>query len=221
MKTTLTACCAVLAAGVITVGAQSPAPQQPTTQQPTQSPQTRPQPDRPQTDRARSGQMGEAGTMTVTGCLKTWDGSMKDSSGTADASSAQQGASATPRYVLTDVSSEGMQQGRSGAGSSASSPARPAAGASSGAASSGDQTLALMSEGGNVDFSKHVNHKVQLTGKLDAKDQTSQGSPQQSSTGTAGSTGTATTGRSAQSMPMSVPTFNVSALKHVSASCSS
>lgn len=209
MKTTLTACCAVLAAGVITVGAQAPATQP---QQPAQSPQTRPQPDRAQPGQSAA----DAGTMTVTGCLKTWDGSMKDSSGTADSAGATgaAGATATPRYVLTDVAMEGAQHNHPGAGS--------ASGAASSAASShAGQTLALMAEDGKVDFKPHINHKVQLTGKLDAKDQSSQGAPQQSSTGTGGSTGTATAGRTAQSMPMSVPTFNVTALKHVSASCSS
>lgn len=220
MKTTLSACCAVVAAGAITIGAQSPAPQSP--QQPTQSPQTRPQPDRPQPDRSRMGEMANAGAMTVTGCLKTWDASMKDSSGTADpnaATGSSKGpASATPRYVLTDVTPDGMQ--KDSAPPSAQSSQQSPYGPSSKASGAQAQTLALMADGGQVDFSKHLNHKVQLTGKLDAKDQSSRGAPQASSTGTSGSTGTATAGRSAQAMPMTVPTFTVSALKMISSSCS-
>ena len=204
MKTSLAACCAVFAAG-LTVAAQSPNPQQPTQPQ-----QPRPQTQRPQADRPMSGDHGSM--MTVTGCVKPWDESMAAGRAgtTAGAKSQTAGAatSAMPRYVLTDVTHDNM-----GSADAAKAKQNPYGSA---AASKG-QTLALEVKDTTVDLSKHVNHKVQLTGSLDAK---GHGSPQQSSTGTAGSTGTATTGRSTNALEMTMPKFSVTALKMVSTSCS-
>lgn len=198
MKTTLAACCAVFATG-LTLAAQTPAPQPP------EQPQPRPKADRPMgaTDSAR--------TTTVTGCISTWDAAMAaKASGSDTTAGAAKGASstATAKYVLTNVTHDAMSKT-----DSASSKQNPYGSA----AASHAPTLALEAKDTKVDFAAHLNHKVQLTGTLDAK---GDGQPQQSSTGTSGSTGTATTGRSTNAMPMTVPTFNVTALTMVAASCS-
>lgn len=67
-----------------------------------------------------------------------------------------------------------------------------------------------------VDLAKHLNHKVELTGTLD---DTTRQSPQTASTGTSGSTGTATVGRDANAMGMPAVTLKVTALKMLSATC--
>lgn len=68
----------------------------------------------------------------------------------------------------------------------------------------------------SVELSTHLNHKVELTGTLD---DTTRQSPQAASTGTSGSTGTATVGRDANAMGMPAVTLKVTALKMLSATC--
>ena len=161
-----------------------------------------PQPSttRPQTPEAAA-RTTAGGTITVTGCVALADMSM--TSGEAgetpgrDVSSANKTAAVT-KYILTNV-----QHAPGGATSSTGTADH-------------QQSLALTTDGTTVDLSKHLDHKVELTGTLDT---TSQRSPQAASTGTSGSTGTATRGRDAAAMRMPAATLLVTSLKMVSTTC--
>jgi len=113
---------------------------------------------------------------------------------------------------------EAMSAGRSGAApGAATSAAQKSVAATKYVLTTDKTSFALKAEGTTVDFSKHVNHKVELTGTMDASAQ----SPEARSSGTAGSTGTGTPGRGdSAAMGMAMPTLNVTALKMVSATCS-
>lgn len=179
MKTRIAAICGAVAITGLTLTAQTPPPS------PTQ-PITRPQPTtRPDTP-AQPGLRKAGETMTVTGCLKTWDeakaAGRSGAAPGAETSAAQKSVAATKYVLTTDKAS-----------------------------------FALKAEGTTVDFSKHVNHKVELTGTTDAS---AHQSPEARSSGTAGSTGTGTPGRGESAMGMAMPTLNVTALKMVSATCS-
>jgi hypothetical protein len=204
MKTRIAALCGAMVIGGLTLTAQSPPSSQ---TQPTTRPST---PATPGTQSSHRG--GEA--MTVTGCLKTWDDARaadRSSRGPGAASSGAATSVAAAKYVLTDVDA-GKSAG------SAAATGRSAAGTSSTSASTATRTsFALTATGTSIDFSKHVNHKVELTGKLEPS---AHQTPEARSSGTSGSTGTATPGRDDSAMGMAMPTLHVTALKMVSATCS-
>ena len=141
-------------------------------------------------------------TITVTGCVTAADESMsagraaeapgREASGTSKSDAAS-------KYMLTSVE-HATDTAKAGARGEVEH----------------HTSYALTTEGSTVDLSKHLNHKVELTGTLD---QTTRRSPQAASTGTSGSTGTATVGRDASAMRMPAPTLKVTSLKMVSATC--
>lgn len=186
----ITAVCGALVVAGLTATAQAPQPSQ------TPSPATTTRPQASQ-DRTKAGD-----TLTVTGCIAASEMS-KSGERSSDATSRKQSGGAKPdatsRYRLTSVQ-------------------RATAGAQGADTQMGDHHMsyALTTDGSTVDLSQHVNHKVELTGTLDP---TTGGSPQAASTGTSGSTGTATVGRDANAMGMPPATLKVASLKMVSTTC--
>ena len=146
MRHTLIATCGAIAIVGLTASAQTP---------------------RPSTDPSRPEQRaGDAGRpVTVTGCLKAWEGSGDAASPSSSASTPSTAASsATKRYVLTNI------EERSGA-SGTSSTTPPSSASPSASSSSADASPAakrfILNAGSSVNLSQHVNHKVQVTGTID------------------------------------------------------
>jgi hypothetical protein len=135
MKHTILAACGALAvAGTMTLSAQTPTPA-PRPPSPTPAPST-PTMSNPRSDEK---------TVTVTGCLKTWDSSM----GQAPAAAT---ATAGAKYVLTNVEAEGA------------SPGATREGATETSGSSVESQYALTADA-SVKLAAHLNHKVRVTGK--------------------------------------------------------
>ncbi len=70
----------------------------------------------------------------------------------------------------------------------------------------------LRAEGSSVNLSQHVNHKVEITGRMASMDSS------RGTTGTTGATGTGSASRPA-GMDANPPTLTVTSLKMVSATC--
>ena len=156
MNRTFSLACGTLAvAGSLTVAAQTPAtPQTPTTQPSTPS----------RTDANRP----DDKTMTVTGCLKTWDAAMGAASTGTSAGTSAAGTSGGGRFVLTNV-----EDGASGANAGAAAPPASATGtgntAGTSAMGAGKQYTIVADSG--VNLAPHVNHQVRITGRLSQGDQ--------------------------------------------------
>lgn len=143
----LAACGAVTLASAMTLSAQTPAP-----------PATRPQTPAP-TQPAMTNQ----GSVTVTGCLKTWDATMGDGAAQPMAKPGdpmpKPGAPmASTRWLLTSV------QADKATGQTPSQT--PSAGAADPAASQSSQYV--VTAGTGVNLSAHVNHQVRITGTVGA-----------------------------------------------------
>jgi hypothetical protein len=141
----------------------------------------------------------EEKTLTVTGCLKTWDAAMSPTG--AASSGASTPSASTPvatRFVLTNVESD-MTSG-SAAGSAVAVASQYAVTADA-----------------SVNLSTHVNHKVRITGKA---------TPPAPATAPSSSTATGTrptdperTGDRMAAMPKPMATLAATSLTMVSASC--
>jgi hypothetical protein len=211
MKKSILAMCSAVALSGVGLAAQQPSPTTPPTQQtpPTQPAQRPPDPSTPTTQPPTTSSQGRSDmaktSMTVTGCLKTWDSrTMAPATGAGSgAGSAASPTSSTPaspgasaQYVLTNV------EGATGASRAA-----------------GSQFM-LKTSDSSVSFSQHLNHKVQVTGTLsDAGPSTSASDraadrPDKPSTDRDASA----SGR-VSSDDMKHPTLNVTALKMVSPTC--
>jgi hypothetical protein len=169
-------------------------------------------------------------TVTVTGCLQSWDGSSSTvgRSGTTparpDSSATSTSSAAGGQFILTNV-----QQGGSTDSSSPSSSA-----ATSGASSSAaGKTYVLSAGSSGVNLSEHLNHKVQITGTTMAGKSGSTGSGTTDQSGTADRPGSSTSpesssapgsssasGRGTATPASSMPTLSVTSIKMVSANCS-
>jgi hypothetical protein len=209
MKNRILFTCGALALAGMSVSAQQP-PQQtpppitpPTQQTPPAEPTQRPPDPYPSTPSMRPPAADLSGALTLTGCLKTWDGrtaapATGAGSGAGSAASAPAGSS---EFVLTNVEK---------------SEASRAAGASSFLVRALDPSVA---------FSQHLNHKVTLTGTVsDAAKDMGRGTdrnadqpptPDKPSPDASASS----TGRGPGDMKM--PTLNVTSLKMVSPTCGS
>jgi hypothetical protein len=131
MRANTLAACGVLVAG-IGISAQTP--------------QTPPQPSTPS---ASPTPMEASGTVTVTGCLGTWDGKStadRVESAAPSSSPSATGSAAGTTYMLTSVQA---------VSSSASAPGGSAA------------SSYLLKPDSSVNLSAHLNHKVQITGSVD------------------------------------------------------
>ena len=134
-------------------------------------------------------------TVTLTGCLQQGD---------------------TPgTYRLTNVDMSGMHA-KSGKASKAPSGTATSGGSTSGSESSmGNSGTVTLEAGGTVDLSKHVGHKVQVTGNW-----------AEAGAGTSGTSGSSTaqpgssaSSGSASGNDMNSKSLNVKSLKHISESC--
>lgn len=143
----LAACGAVTLASAMTLSAQTPAP-----------PATRPQPPAP-TPPA----MTDQSSVTVTGCLKTWDATMGDGAAQpmakpGDPMAKPDAPMASTRWLLTNV------QADKATGQTPSQT--PSAGAAGAATSQASQYVVMAGTG--VNLSAHVNHQVRITGTAGA-----------------------------------------------------
>jgi hypothetical protein len=165
-------------------------------------------------------------TVTVTGCLQSWDGSStvgRSSTTPSRPDSSASGASSATgaaQYILTNVQHGGSKD------SSASS-------ASSSAAGAAGHTFILAAGSSGVNLSQHVNHKVEITGTTVSgkAGTTGQGTTDMAGTadrpgsstspGSSASPGAASASARGTATPASaMPTLNVTSLKMVSANCS-
>lgn len=206
------ACGAVAIAG-LTLSAQTP-----------QSSPTQPPGARTPADNAR--------TATMTGCLKPWDGSM-GAIGSTDQGAGSTTAGAGTQFVLTNISenpkaTEMPRPSGTTPGSGATTAPTPTP-----HPSMAHGTVVVKAGSGDVNLKQHLNHKVELTGMLATDSSamprtgdrpgttpgstTKPGTPQ--TPGTPGSTGSPSTMGKPSTDQMKMPTFTVTALKMVSATC--
>jgi hypothetical protein len=215
MKKSILAMCSVVAISGAGLAAQQPTPTTPPTQQtpPTQPAQRPPDPSTPpaqspqtSSPTARSGQDMARSSVTVTGCLKTWDSrtmapATGAGSGAGSTASTTSSTPATPgasaQYVLSNV------EGATGASRAAGS------------------SFLLKTSDSSVSFSQHLNHKVQVTGTLSDSGRSTSGSTDRA----ADRADKPTTDRDASasgrvaSGDMNLPTLDVTALKMISPTC--
>ena len=136
-------------------------------------------------------------SVTLTGCVKPWDGATTMPGGSSTSSRSSMGG---PMYALTDVERSSASATGSAGSTSSTSPGSTSPGAMSGAMQS---TYLLHSTDSSVNLSQHVNHKVAITGMVSDSSgsmsntmpgSSSAGSPSTGTTGTSGSTGAGTPG---------------------------
>jgi hypothetical protein len=210
MKNRILATCGAVALAGLTVSAQQP-PQQtpppitpPTQQTPPVQPTQRPPDPYPSTPSMRTPTADLSGAVTLTGCLKTWDGrtaapATGAGSGAGSAASSPAGSS---QFVLTNIER---------------SEASRAAGVQG-------STFLVKALDPSVAFSQHLNHRVALTGTVSdaAKDMgraTDHNADQPTADKPSPSASESSTGRGPDDMKM--PTLNVTSLKMVSPTCGS
>ena len=184
MRRHIFAACGALAIASVTMAAQTPSPSQP--------------PPSPQPSAA-------AGAITVQGCLKPASGSA--STGTAGAPTTgapTTGATGTSgagaQFILTDAET------KSGAGSPTGATGTTGTPSPSRSAAMDDES-SLRAESASVNLAQHVNHQVELTGRVSPA---AGGASTPPAAGTAGATRPASSDR---------PTFTVTSLKMIAAEC--
>lgn len=173
----------------------------------------------------------QADPIEITGCLSTWDDAMaanpeQATTGTAAGQAGRDTPEGLTKYVLVARverdNSQSLSQGRPGGTGAQTAPgSQVGAGASQGAQQPAaqrprQQIFAVRPADNAVDLASHVGHTVTVTGTLD---KVTQQASQAASTGTSGSTGTATPGRDV-AMHMSIPALRVTALSRVATTCS-
>lgn len=214
MKKSILAMCSVVAISGVGLAAQQPTPTTPPTQQtpPSQPAQRPPDPATPATQSpatsspSRQGDMART-SITVTGCLKTWDSrTMAPATGAGSgAGSAASATSSTPaapgasaQYVLSNV------EGATGAARAAGS------------------SFLLKTSDSSVSFSQHLNHKVQVTGTLSDAGRSTSSTDRAADRPTPDKPSTdrdASASGRVSSDDMKLPTLNVTALKMISPTC--
>ena len=209
---------AMTIAGALTLSAQTPS-----------TPQTT-----PRTDDQRS---GSEQTVTVTGCLQQNSGTGMSGAGSAGSTgSATSGGTGSTAGSTTSTGASGSSQGRSSNFVLANAKIAP------GSSTSGLGTTTRFSLTGmsDAELSKHLNHQVEVTGRLSAAMSGTTGTTGASgtTTGTTGSTGstgstggTGSTGSTAGTTARSggttgsgagmidVPQLHATNLKMISATC--
>ena len=137
-----------------------------------------------------------AGTVTIQGCLKPSASAPMGStpSGTTPGATGTSGAGAT-QFLLTDAK---MGSGSSSAPSGATGTA--------GAAGAKDDEYVLRAESASVNLAAHLNHQIEITGRLASSGSTATGT----TPGATGATGTSSTSRQ---------TVTVTAVKMIAAEC--
>lgn len=223
MRRHMYAAAGVFALSGIAVGAQTTSPSQPGTT------------------------AGATQQITVTGCVQSWTGA--GTAGTSGSTTPGTTGSSQPsmsdiRYRLTDVEKSGaMSRGGATSGTTGATGATGTTGTTgstgmTGAARSGEGAMdhdeyLLRAEGTSVSLSQHLNHKVEVTGRVSASMSpgvttgTSGMTGTTGSTGSTGSTGTTSTTRSPESgassmrsaMGGNAPVLTVSSIKMVANTC--
>jgi hypothetical protein len=206
MKSILAVCSAVAISGV-GLAAQQPQPTTPPTQQtpPSQPAQRPPDPSTPSTPTAQP-EMARS-SVTVTGCLKTWD-----SRATAPAAGAGSGAGSA---------ASGVAASPAGPGASAQYVLSNVEGATGASRAAGSSFL-LKTSDSSVSFSQHLNHKVQVTGTLSDAGRSTSSTDRAADRPTSDKPSTdrdASASGRVSSDAMKLPTLNVTALKMVSPTC--
>ena len=132
-----------------------------------------------------------AGTVTIQGCLKPASGSA--STGAAGATGATGTTGAAPQFLLTDADiKSGSASGAAG------TTGAPRTGAM-------DDEFVLRPDSATVNLSQHLNHQVEVVGRM---------APSGATTGApTGTTGTAGAGAAAK------PTLTVTSIKMLAAEC--
>jgi hypothetical protein len=138
-----------------------------------------------------------AGTVTIQGCLKPNASAPMGStpSGTTPGATGTSGAGAATQFLLTDAK---MSSGSSSAPSGATGTA--------GAAAAKDDEYVLRAESASVNLAPHLNHQIEITGRLASSGSTATGT----TPGATGATGTSSTSRQ---------TVTVTAVKMIAAEC--
>lgn len=171
----------------------------------------------PGSDQESSKSSKSAQTVTLTGCLE----SGSTAAGSDTSAMGQSGTSkATDRdFVLTNASPAGGSTGTSGTGA----PGSTAGGAATGGAGSSSATASTYKLSGSTgELKKLVNHKVEVTGRVEHADGSSSMGGTGSTSGTGGTGGSATSGSKSGSagMKSDMPRLRVTSVKDVAGSCS-
>ncbi len=176
MTRTILSFCGALAATATIVAAQTPPPAQPGTEQPTTtSGSTQALADR------------SAPTVTLNGCVARWQG---NSAGATASDTTTPSSTGMQQFILSNLEPTSTTSATSSTTSSLPSSVA---------------TGYLLKPGPSVDLSQHVNHRVQVTGTLDAAGK---------ATSTYGATQSGQTPGS-----MTMQTFHVTSVKMLSSSC--
>lgn len=178
--------------------------------------------------------------VTVTGCVQSWSGSGSSSSAPSATTPAPTGqpSMADVRYRLTDVEKkDSASMGRPGSATPGTAgttgTTAPAGSMSRGEGGMGHDEYLLRADTSSVNLAEHLNHKVEVTGRVAAAMSHSTmgatgttgtaGTPGTPGTmGTPGTTGTtaATTGTTGSSaMGSNSPVLTVSSIKTIASSC--
>jgi hypothetical protein len=197
------------AALTVGLGAQTPTPQDPQSSKPSSSSSSQ---EKRGSDTAR-GQM-----VTVTGCFQSGDTSATGATGTAGTTAKSSGASSAA-FKLTDVTqSPADKSGAAGTAGTAGMASIPT-------------TLDLMASGSSsANWSKYLNHKVEVKGTLENAAGAGASATSPSSTSPSSTTPPSTNPPSSTANPAGTPsstmsagagaTLHVTSIKEVSASCS-
>jgi hypothetical protein len=137
-----------------------------------------------------------AGTVTIQGCLKPASGSASTGATGTTGTTGAAGAGAAAQFLLTDADiKSGSATGAAG------TTGAPRTGAM-------DDEFVLRPESASVNLSQHLNHQVEVVGRMAPSGATT-GAP----TGTTGTTGTTGAGAAAK------PTLTVTSIKMLAAEC--
>ena len=188
MKKHILAACSALALAGVTAAAQTPSPSQPTT-----SPSAQP----------------AGGTITVEGCLKPATGSASTGAGAATGTTGTPGATGTSgaaaQYMLTDAETKGSGTAAATGTTGGTSAARGAV---------NEDEYLLRADSASVNLAQHVNHQVEIVGRLAPGAMGGAASP---TTGTPGTPGAPTGTRSGSASGH--PTLTVTSVKMIAANC--
>jgi hypothetical protein len=163
----------------------------------------------PQTPPAGSrDQASSAGTVTVTGCLKSGSGS-PSATGTSGSTAGAAGASSAGSFILADATT-GAAGGAMGA----------PAGTSGTAPRAGSGSQYKLTGGSKDDLQKYVNSKVEIRGKIDSAAGSSTGGAAAGATPSPSSPGAPGAAGATPSSSASGQTLQVDSVRQVAASCS-
>jgi hypothetical protein len=145
-------------------------------------------------------------TMTVTGCLKSWDGQSSPGATSPTGTPGETRQAGEAKYVLTDV-----QMTASGTDATDTTPGTAAR---SGSTDPHHQFL-VRAEDASVDLTNHLNQRVEVTGRMSGEDHRSH----TGATGTDTTPGTAGQ-RTDPAGSKDMPTLTVTSVRTVAGSCS-